>query len=192
MAPRTAGQDHTNECPDLFEDRGVGDQRPPSHHSKTVLSTVSVGWTEPALQTAQPHLEDGSAYRPMRVGRLASCILGRVRTSVKIPPLEEDRTAHKHRGVKDHTSPNHIAKRKFLPSLRSDIHDTGIASPRCVDRLPSHISKMVVSTVSGGGPECTVLSLSQKSPLPCLRQNGATTGATISESTATYDYQRRS
>ena len=31
------------------------------------------------------------------------------------------------------------------------LHETGIASPRCVDRLPSHISKMVVSTVHGGG-----------------------------------------
>ena len=39
------------------------------------------------------------------------------------------------------------------------------------------------------GPECTVLSLSQKSPRPCLRQNGATTGVTIPERTATYDYQ---
>ena len=28
---------------------------------------------------------------------------------------------------------------------------------------PSHISKMVLSTVHVGGPECTVLSLSQKS-----------------------------
>ena len=43
------------------------------------------------------------------------------------------------------------------------LHETGIASPRCVDRLPSHISNMVVSTVHGGGPECTVLSPSQKS-----------------------------
>ena len=34
-------------------------------------------------------------------------------------------------------------------------------------------------------------SLSQKSPRPCLRQNGATTGVTISESTAIYDYQGR-
>ena len=32
-------------------------------------------------------------------------------------------------------------------------------------------------------------SLSQKSPRPCLRQNGATTGVTIPESTTTYDYQ---
>ena len=31
-------------------------------------------------------------------------------------------------------------------------HTTGIASPLCVDRLPSHISKMVVSTVKFGGP----------------------------------------
>ena len=51
------------------------------------------------------------------------------------------------------------------------------------------MSKMVVSTVRDGGPECTVLSLSQKSPRPCLRQNGATTGVTIPERTATYDYQ---
>ena len=29
-------------------------------------------------------------------------------------------------------------------------HTTGIERPRCVDRLPSHISKMVVSTVCGG------------------------------------------
>ena len=44
-------------------------------------------------------------------------------------------------------------------SLRSSVptrHTTGIERPRCVDRLPSHISKMVVSTVSGGGPELTV------------------------------------
>ena len=47
----------------------------------------------------------------------------------------------------------------------------------------------VLSTVKIGGPECTVLSLSQKSPRPCLRQNGATTGVTIPERTATYDYQ---
>ena len=30
-------------------------------------------------------------------------------------------------------------------------HTTGIASPWCADRLPSDISKMAVSTVSGGG-----------------------------------------
>ena len=35
----------------------------------------------------------------------------------------------------------------------------------------------------------TQQSLSQKSPRPCLRQNGATTGVTIPESTAIYDYQ---
>ena len=29
-------------------------------------------------------------------------------------------------------------------------HTTGIERPRCVDRLPSHISKTVVSTVRGG------------------------------------------
>ena len=33
-------------------------------------------------------------------------------------------------------------------------------------------------------------SLSQKSLLPCLQQSGATTGVTISEGTATYDYER--
>ena len=31
-------------------------------------------------------------------------------------------------------------------------YKTGIASPVCIDRLPSHISKKVVSTVSRGGP----------------------------------------
>ena len=35
-------------------------------------------------------------------------------------------------------------------------HTTGIERPRCVDRLPSHISKMVVSTVCGGGLNFTV------------------------------------
>ena len=49
----------------------------------------------------------------------------------------------------------------------------------------------VLSTLPDGGPGCTVLSLSQKSPRPCLRQNGATTGVTIPERTAAYDYQGR-
>ena len=35
-------------------------------------------------------------------------------------------------------------------------HTTGIKSPRCADRLPSHIPKIAESTVSGGGPEGTV------------------------------------
>ena len=35
-------------------------------------------------------------------------------------------------------------------------HNTGIASSVCFDRLPSHISKMVVSTVNRGGPKWTV------------------------------------
>ena len=35
-------------------------------------------------------------------------------------------------------------------------HNAGIERPRCVDRLPNHISKMVVSTVCGGGPKLTV------------------------------------
>ena len=35
-------------------------------------------------------------------------------------------------------------------------HTTGIERPWCVESLPSHISKMVVSTVSGGGPKLTV------------------------------------
>ena len=40
-------------------------------------------------------------------------------------------------------------------SLRSSVptrHTTGIERPRCVDRLPSHNSKTVVSTVRDGGP----------------------------------------
>ena len=37
-----------------------------------------------------------------------------------------------------------------------NVHDTGIASVRCVERLPSHNSNMVVSTVSGGGPRWMV------------------------------------
>ena len=35
-------------------------------------------------------------------------------------------------------------------------HATGIERPWCVDRLPSHISKMVISTVCVGGPKLTV------------------------------------
>ena len=35
-------------------------------------------------------------------------------------------------------------------------HTTGIERPWCVDRLPSHISKMVASTVCVGGPGFTV------------------------------------
>ena len=44
-------------------------------------------------------------------------------------------------------------------SLRSSVptrHTTGIESPWCADRLPSHNSKTVVSTVSGGGPKWTI------------------------------------
>ena len=35
-------------------------------------------------------------------------------------------------------------------------HTTGIERPRCIERLPVHISKMVESTVSVGGPNWTV------------------------------------
>ena len=35
-------------------------------------------------------------------------------------------------------------------------HTTGIERPWCVERLPSHISKMAVSTVSAGGPKWIV------------------------------------
>ena len=50
-----------------------------------------------------------------------------------------------------------------LRSSAPTLHNTGITRPRWVDRLPNHMSKMVVSTVRDGGPECTVLSPSQKS-----------------------------
>ena len=43
---------------------------------------------------------------------------------------------------------------RFAPA--NTRHTTGIERPWCVESLPSHISKMVVSTVSGGGPEWTV------------------------------------
>ena len=49
-------------------------------------------------------------------------------------------------------------------------------------------SVKVLDFVKSGGPTRTELSLSQKSLSPCLRQNGATTGVIISESTAIYDY----
>ena len=51
-------------------------------------------------------------------------------------------------------------------SLRSSVckrYTAGIERPWCVDKLPSHISKTVVSTVGVGGPERTELSPSQKS-----------------------------
>ena len=43
----------------------------------------------------------------------------------------------------------------FCPSAQSR-HTTGIERPWCIERLPSHISKMVVSTVNVGGPKLTV------------------------------------
>ena len=39
--------------------------------------------------------------------------------------------------------------------LSISCHNTGIERSGCDDRLPSHISKMVVSTVHGGGAEGT-------------------------------------
>ncbi len=38
------------------------------------------------------------------------------------------------------------------PPNWADIEPHYFERPRCVDRLPSHISKMVVSTVHDGGP----------------------------------------
>ena len=47
-------------------------------------------------------------------------------------------------------------------------HTTGIASPWWVDRLPSHISKMAESTVSGGdAPGTRTPNLVIKSHLLC-------------------------
>ena len=43
-----------------------------------------------------------------------------------------------------------------LRSSAPTLHNTEIARPRWVDRLPNHISKMVVSTVRVGGPILTV------------------------------------
>ena len=40
-------------------------------------------------------------------------------------------------------------------------HTTGIGRPWCVERLPSHISKSVESTVRAGGPSGTVLQTSE-------------------------------
>ena len=45
-----------------------------------------------------------------------------------------------------------------LRSSAPTLHNTEIARPRWVDRLPNHISKMVVSTVRVGGPSLTVSS----------------------------------
>ena len=45
------------------------------------------------------------------------------------------------------------------------ITNAGIERPRCVDRLPSHISKMVVSTLRGGGPTRTEFELVSQSSL---------------------------
>ena len=55
-----------------------------------------------------------------------------------------------------------LAKRKrsagltLLPPHYLARHTTGIEIPWCVERLPSHISKMVVSTVWVGGPILTI------------------------------------
>ena len=43
-----------------------------------------------------------------------------------------------------------------LHSSAPTLHNTEIARPRWVDRLPNHISKMVVSTVRVGGPKWIV------------------------------------
>ena len=66
-----------------------------------------------------------------------------------------------------HCPPSHISNTVLsvinmssvtpLLSRRTILHTTGIASPRCADRLPSDTSKMAVSTVSGGGPYLTIL-----------------------------------
>ena len=73
-------------------------------------------------------------------------------TTLTIPPTPSSRPASDtgcQRG-RSRESEAPMARR----SLRSSVpthHTTGIERPRCVDRLPSHISKMVVSTVCGGG-----------------------------------------
>ena len=83
---------------------------------------------------------------------------GSVLSTVKSGPPEEDRTTpHAVAVFKDHSSPSQISMRA-PPAIPppSRCHTTGIERPWCVERLPSHISKMGVSTVCAGGPTCTV------------------------------------
>ena len=47
-----------------------------------------------------------------------------------------------------------LAGRQVCAPMR---HTTGIERPWCFERLPSHISKTVVSTVGVGGPSVAVL-----------------------------------
>ena len=68
-------------------------------------------------------------------------------------------------------------------SLRSSVptrHTTGIERPRCVDRLPSHISKMVVSTVSGCGYISTKQDDRCRRAVQCKRGNRRSRGSTSS------------
>ena len=77
---------------------------------------------------------------------------------VKSGPPSETRTPRKDRCAKDHRSPSQISMRAPPPiPPPSRCHTTGIERPWCVERLPSHISKMVVSTVCVGGPKRTEL-----------------------------------
>ena len=65
--------------------------------------------------------------------------------------------------------------------------ETGLVRRMAIGQGSSNTDEGVVGFWGYG--ENMQLSLSQKSPRPCLRQNCATTGVTIPESTATYDYQ---
>ena len=55
----------------------------------------------------------------------------------------------------------------------------------------NHINVKIMGYVRCAREVIPHMSLSQKSPRPCLRQNGATTGVTIPNSTAIYDYRGR-
>ena len=84
-----------------------------------------------------------------------------VLSTVHVSPPEKNRTVHRAYLGSQATS----GRLPHLPSVSAYYpvtthqrpcvptrHTTGIERPWCVDRLPSHISKMVVSTVCVGGP----------------------------------------
>ena len=91
----------------------------------------------------QPHLEDGTTYHPLRPTRRGSnCPKASRCQGSRSQPHLEDGAAYRP-GNSQHGAPT-------VPPPHTH-HTTGIERPWCVESLPSHISKTVVSTVSGGG-----------------------------------------
>ena len=124
----------------------------------------------PRLQS-QPNFEDGSVYRQLRPTRLYCTANSPVEGDLCGVRSPYGRVLRRGYGVDDgglagldlfavpasatgwRRGRGRRGRRPSL-TLRSSTpthHTTGIDRPRCADRLPSDISKMAVSTVSGGG-----------------------------------------